>query len=139
METFYTTKRPAIGDDNASYDYLNISTNSSITDLSIRAESKTLQTIQTRQVIITEIADPKTFYVQDVDFKAHADTLLKLCNQCALENKPHSPDVIVVDEMYLVAEDDKSKWYRGIVKENKKFVIVYLVDYGRHMKVTASQ
>lgn len=139
MQTFYTTKRPVIDGKHASSEYPNITTDSSITDVSICVDPTKLPTIQTRDVIITEITDPKTFHVQDVDFNARADKLIKMCNQCAMENNAHNTDPIVVDEMYLVTETDKSKWYRGLVREQKKLVTVYLVDYGRHMKVMKNQ
>lgn len=94
--------------------------------------------INLREVYITEISDSLTFYVQDVDFIARSGELQLQCNQTAMvESTPRS---VVVGEMYLVFENNKDEWHRGVVvTEQKNKITLFLVDYGRHVSVMLSQ
>lgn len=154
METYYTVKRPPVGDGASSAsNYPDISSGSSTPDQSVRVESTQRPTIKrqkvhvsklhpaikSREVFITAITDPKTFHVQDVDFKERSEQLTRLCNECAYERAKTKIPSIDVDEMYLVFENNKNEWNRGIVTEKKKTFTVYLVDHGRNVSVTANQ
>lgn len=138
MKTFYTTARILTKNEHKSLDV-----SASSFSMSVRSASQSVQTsnhhptIKTRQVLVTEILDPKTFYVQDAGFLARSDQMVKECNQCAMENA--TPDTVVLGEMYLVFENNKNDWRRGVVKEKKKKITVYLVDFGRHVSVMMSQ
>lgn len=142
LQTFYNVNRPLIKA-NASSNDLGVSaagTDSSAAEVNACMESKKGSTLQTRQVHITEIEDPKTFHVQDFDFVAEADEIMKKCNQCALENRTASIDTFLLGEMCLVPQNNRSEWYRGVVKEHKKLSsIVYLADYGRSVEVMTNK
>lgn len=154
VTTYYHAKRLRVGVGATLSVYPDISSNSSTSDLNVSVEStkgpatlkrqnvqvsKLHPAIKSREVLITEITDPKTIHVQDADFKERSDHFKKLCYQYIMENKTKTPSSIVVDEMYLVFENHKMEWSRGIVKEQKKTLTVYLVDHGRFISVTANQ
>lgn len=106
-----------------------------------KAEAKHEQeapTIKSREVYISEISDSMTFYVQDIDFFARADTFIRQCNETAMVGK--SPRNVIVGEMYLVYVTNKEEWHRGVVTEQKHDIItLYLVDQGRHVPVMLDQ
>lgn len=129
-----TTKTPSVAQSLESVNRITIKKRPATASL----ESKK-GAIQTRQVIVTEVTNPKTFYVQDSEFKERADEIDRECNQCAMETKALS-NAAVIDQMYLVLENKSNVWNRCIVKKHeRKSVDVFLVDYGRTVRVLPKQ
>lgn len=112
-------------------------TNQSTTKPIGLVHSKQHPVINVRQVIINEITDPKTLSVQYIEFGTQCKQLMKECNQCAMTGQ--TPNHVVVDEMYLVYENNKEEWHRAVVTKRQKSVTVYLIDHGRHVTVMPNQ